>query len=394
MTILNENADVSVLITSPDRSRSDMCPGAIKLHNAQDGAIGRVRFPGGKILAEQWQDIARISTEIGDGTIHITTRGNLQFRGVSNDAEFLAAVEDAGFLPSRPHDKIRNILSSPLDKDLWPLVEALDTALLSNGTVTGLSGRTLFGIDGGSGDVLSRRPDFGVRRCDRGFQLILAGQLQPYVITAEEQVAPLLTAAAEVWQSTRGEHWRLRENPTAIASILAVLADSPVVEKHDAVDSRPTQAFNFRPIGWLENEAPNSHTVSLGAGLRFGFLSAKVAQILAAIGATTTITPWASLVIHDIPEHDADAVLRVLAPMGLIFDERSPWLRITACTGLPGCNKSLSHTQQDAANLAQSDTIPAGLIHFSGCERRCGHPLSSHTEYVATGDGEYEVTSR
>ncbi|AKK05912.1 sulfite reductase, beta subunit (hemoprotein) [Corynebacterium mustelae] len=394
MTTLNENADISVLITSPDRSRNDMCPGAIRLHNAQDGAIGRVRFPGGRVLAQQWQDISRISTNLGDGTIHITTRGNLQFRGVSDDAKFLAAVEDAGFLPSRPHDKIRNILASPLDHDLWPLVTALDNALLANDTVTGLSGRTLFGIDGGSGDVMSRRPDFGVRRSEEGFQLILAGQLQPYIITDDNQVAPLLTKAAALWQTSRGNHWRLRENPTIIASIVSAIADAPGVEKHDSIDIQESPQRQFRPIGWIETGNPESRTVSLGAGLRFGFTSAKVAKILSVIGATTTITPWASLVIHDIPEHDADAVLRVLAPMGLIFDERSPWLRITACTGLPGCAKSLSHTQQDAANLAQSEKIPAGLIHFSGCERRCGHPLSSHTEYVATGDGEYEVTLR
>ena len=72
------------LISAPDRTRGDICPGAFKLHHATDGSIGRVRFPGGHVRPQQWADIARIATELGDGNIHVTTRGNMQFRGVKN----------------------------------------------------------------------------------------------------------------------------------------------------------------------------------------------------------------------------------------------------------------------------------------------------------------------
>lgn len=379
----------AVLIAHPDRSRSDMCPGALKLHHATDGSIGRVRFPGGRVRPEQWKTIAQIARELGDGTIHITTRGNMQFRGVKDEAQFATVVEKAGFLPSRSHDKIRNILASPLHPELRPLVESLDAALLNDDVVSGLSGRTLFGFDAGEGDILGQRPDFGVIALDDAHHMILGGQITEVRLNTLDIIPEVLTFAARMWQENREDSWRLHESPSIRAHIL------DQVQTHFSVDTQPVTPpvieGSARPVGWIDL---GDERVSLGAGLRFGFLTAQVADILSAIDAETTITPWASIVIHDLPHHDADAVVKVLAPLGLIFDQESPWLRVTACTGLPGCQKSLSNTQKDATQLVLSDKAPEGLVHFSGCDRRCGHPLSHHTEYVATGDGEYEVSAR
>lgn len=373
------------LIPLPDRTRGDMCPGAMKLHHATDGAIGRVRFPGGRVQPHQWQDIATIATTLAGGNIHITTRGNMQFRGVQNDAEFTCAVTQAGFLPSQKHDKIRNIIASPLTPQLWPLVDALDSALLANDTVAGLSGRTLFGLDDGSGDIESHQPDFGIKQHGDHYQLILGGQLHELAFRNNEDVPEALTYAAAWWQHHRGAAWRLHETPTAISHIKAELAATFDVEKLP----RAAAATAGPPIGWIDTAAGR---VTLGAGLQFGCFPARIATLLAAIGADTSITPWASLVIHDLDEGDAEAVIRVLAPLGLIFDANSPWLRVTACTGLPGCAKSKSHTRMDAAAIIRGGNVPDGLVHFSGCERRCGHPLSAHTEYLATADGEYTIT--
>lgn len=392
---VNLAGDPSVLISHPDRSRGDMCPGALVLHHAEDGAIGRVRFPGGRVLSDQWETIAQIAIELGDGFIHITTRGNMQFRGIDNEASFLDKVEKAGFLPSRKHDKIRNILASPLSPKLWEITDQLDQALLNNEVVAGLSGRTLFGIDAGKGDIYSHRPDFGVLHQTTGYQVIMAGELQPLMVTNATDIADVLVKAAQLWQQSRGASWRMREKPEVVAQIVAEITKHPAVTAITPDQFERPSLADSRPIGWLNQSLDTGASqVALAAGLRFGFLSAQVAQVLAAIDKPTSITPWASLVIHDLDESEAEAIVRVLAPMGLIFDHSSPWLRVTACTGLPGCGKSHSRTRDDAIAMIQSAAIPEGLVHFSGCERRCGHPLLSHTEYVAVADGEYEVTSR
>jgi precorrin-3B synthase len=67
-----------------------------------------------------------------------------------------------------------------------------------------------------------------------------------------------------------------------------------------------------------------------------------------------------------------------------VFDENSPWLGISACTGSPGCAHSVADVRADAA-AALDQTYPVHR-HFVGCERACGSPLTGEV-LVATADG-------
>jgi precorrin-3B synthase len=124
--------------------------------------------------------------------------------------------------------------------------------------------------------------------------------------------------------------------------------------------------------------------VALGAAVPLGVLQARVAEYLAAIDAPLVITPWRSVLVGDLDEGVADASLRMLAPMGLVFDEHSPWLAVSACTGSPGCAHSAADVRADAT--AALDVPKDGHRHFVGCERACGSPPVGEV-LVATGDG-------
>ncbi len=145
------------------------------------------------------------------------------------------------------------------------------------------------------------------------------------------------------------------------------------------------------PIGWIEQ---NDGRVALGAAVPLGVLNARVAEYLAAINAPMVITPWRSVLVFDLDEEVADVALRVLAPMGLVFDENSPWLSISACTGRPGCEHSAADVRSDAAAAVAECRRPSGSgddpaashRHFVGCERACGSPPAGQV-LVATGDG-------
>ena len=77
-------------------------------------------------------------------------------------------------------------------------------------------------------------------------------------------------------------------------------------------------------------------------------------------------------------------LIGMLAPLGLVFDENSPWLTVSACTGSPGCVHSAADVRADAA---QSLSAASGVHrHFVGCERACGSPPAGEV-LVATGDG-------
>src|SRR5689334_16788484 len=113
----------------------DACPGALQVHQAADGALARVRLPGGMITAHQLQALAHAANEWGSPAMELTSRGSLQIRGITNTAAVADAVADAGLLPSESHERVRNIVASPLSgrvggvADVLGLVAELDTAL-------------------------------------------------------------------------------------------------------------------------------------------------------------------------------------------------------------------------------------------------------------------------
>ncbi|MDX6343199.1 MAG: precorrin-3B synthase, partial [Trebonia sp.] len=68
------------------RSGADHCPGVLRLAEAADGLLARVRLPGGLIDAAQLRVLARLAGELGDGRIELTSRGNVQVRGLAAGA--------------------------------------------------------------------------------------------------------------------------------------------------------------------------------------------------------------------------------------------------------------------------------------------------------------------
>ena len=91
------------------------------------------------------------------------------------------------------------------------------------------------------------------------------------------------------------------------------------------------------------------------------------------------------MLVCDLDEAVADVALRVLAPLGLVFDENSPWLSVSACTGSPGCAHSAADVRADAARVA-GQRIRRVHRHFVGCDRACGSPRAGEV-LLATGDG-------
>lgn len=299
-------------------------------------------MPGGVVHPGAWAGLADLA-ELGNAELHVTSRGNLQVRGIRDGAAFRALAAATG-LSAGP-----SIVASPLAR-LDSLIDALNTRLAA----TTASPRLLVGIDDGSGDVLVQVPDLGLQLTPDGARLIQAGEL-----TGNETAVEAVLAE--------------------IARLAPSISPAPVTRAQQRAPKAPA-------VGWLPAE---DGTVALGAGLRFGVIEARVARMLDVIGVPVTVTPGRTLVIHDLSESIAEQVVRVLAPLGLIFDANSPWLRTSACIGAPACAQAVSDVRADAAQAAGSG-MP-GRLHFVGCARGCGRPRHGHTLYQATGDGEYEV---
>ncbi|MFD3508894.1 precorrin-3B synthase [Nocardia sp. NPDC058666] len=390
------------------RSAPDSCPGVLRLHQAADGPLARIRVPGGRLESAQLQVLADAARDLGNGNLELTSRGNIQVRQVRDASELALRLGAAGLLPSETHERVRNIVASPLSgriggfADVQGLAVGLDAGLLADPRLGDLPGRVLFTLDDGRGDVSTLHGDIGIHAIgDDEFALLLAGADTGLRVTAGEAVDVMLDAARG-FLDLRGTgdtgQWRLHEIPGGVESVIEALDRSPA--------GAPLElgAAHDIPIGWLDQD---NGLVTLGAGVPLGTLSARTTEFLAAIEQPVFVTPWRSLVIPDLAEGPAETVVRVLAPMGLIFDAASPWLQVSACAGRPGCAKSLTDVRADLTAAIESDRVlpenpdaptedallpaeevtVAGRQHWSGCDRRCGRPQGPVTDVVATEHG-------
>jgi precorrin-3B synthase len=356
----------------------DACPGALQVHQAADGAMVRVRLPGGMLTPHQLEALAHAATDWGSSAMELTSRGNIQIRGVTDSAKIADAIANAGLLPSNTHERVRNIVASPLsgrvggNADVRGMVTELDGAIQAEPGLAGLPGRFMFGIDDGRADVSGLAADVGVHVLDKSTALLLAGR-DTGVRLAASDVVPVLVSIAARFAESGGNAWRIAElgDPTPL---LGDLSPSATPGATWPPITRPA-------VGWIPQD---NGRVTLGAAVPLGVLQVRVAEYLAAINAPMVITPWRSVLVFDLDDAVADAALRALAPKGLVFDENSPWLSVSACTGSPGCGHSLADVRADAT--AAVDEPGSCHRHFVGCERACGSPATGEV-LVATGDG-------
>ncbi|MEU7281818.1 cobalamin biosynthesis protein CobG [Streptomyces sp. NPDC045431] len=369
------------------RDRGDACPGALRLHRADDGALARLRIPTGVLTPRQVRALADVADRLGDGHLSLTSRGNLELRGLGEGCGLGLAelLRDAGLLPeSERHERVRNMVVSPLaGPEVRAWAARLDALLCAEEWTLELSGRFLFAVDDGRGDVAALAPDVTLLAEPAGTALVQAGGPGAYRVAGADAPRAAL-AAAEAFLAAAREAgtgaWRVRELPAGqdvdVAGHLrrASIAAEPV---RDAV-------------------------VPAGAPLAPGLVGEDTVSVLARLGRVTTaqfrallpaeevrVTPWRGFVLPGLPDRAAaEERLRALDGAGFLTRADSPWAGVTACTGRPGCAKALADVRADAR------PVDGGLpVHWSGCARRCGHPQGvAWVDVVATAEGAYQTT--
>ena len=367
---------------SPAVERSsavDACPGALRMHDAADGPLARVRIPGGRITGTQMAALRDIAGEWGDGHVELTSRANLQLRALNGAPAVRLAgrLAAAGLLPSQTHELVRNIAASPLISDPTP-IKALDEALCADAALAALPGRFLFAIDGGAGDV-AFSADVASLPVDDGVAVLLAGRDVGLRVSAD-RIVPTLLAAAHAFLRLADEAvavgqrrpWRVRELADGPARIAAALG-SPLVEP--APLSRPALR---EPIGIVGETA-------VAALVPLGRLTPE--QLTALSGAAVlVVTPWRGIVVAGLAPAETAPWVDRLTDAGLEVAAGSPWTGVTTCAGRPGCAKSLADVRADAAGAVP--VLDGGLpVHWVGCARGCGSPAGPHVRVEATGSG-------
>lgn len=214
----------------PARDRPDRCPGVVHPWPAADGGLVRVRVPGGRLPLAGLRALLAVAERYGDGRVRLTGRANLQLRAmpVAGDrlaVPALAAVEATGLLPSREHDRVRNVLVSPQTglaggrADLRPVVAALDAALLGDPGLAALPGRFLLTLDDGRGDLADRHRDLGLVALDERRAQLVVGRSWGEVVDLDA-AAEALVDLARRFLAVRGDGpdapWHVTELPAPL----------------------------------------------------------------------------------------------------------------------------------------------------------------------------------
>ncbi|MFD6970539.1 hypothetical protein [Streptomyces sp. NPDC059949] len=127
--------------------------------------------------------------------------------------------------------------------------------------------------------------------------------------------------------------------------------------------------------------------VGLSVLAPLGRLTTRQWRRLAALTGRVRLTPWRGIVVPGLPAREAARALDGLADAGLVTAADSAWRSVTACTGKPGCAKSQADVRGDARAVMERARGPLA-VHWSGCERRCGHPRgAAWVDLVATPAG-------
>ncbi|MFF6907668.1 cobalamin biosynthesis protein CobG [Streptomyces sp. NPDC012389] len=372
------------------RADGDACPGTLRLHRADDGALARVRIPGGVLSADRAEALLTAAARFGDGELHLTSRGNVQLRGLGAECggELAALLTEAGLLPSAAHERARNIVASPLagldgSPPVGRWLSELDHLVCSSPAAATLSGRFLFALDDGRGDVDALGADVTlIAEGPSGSALLRIGAADEVfrVPAAEAPRAVLLAAEAFLRAAGESGAWRVKDLPEDLRAELVrsigSAAPGPAVHR-----PRPRTATP---------PAPGRHGSALTADVPLGRLTPAQWRLLTdtarRYGGELRLTPWRGIVLPGpVPQPEAADALRTLSESGLITAPDSPWTGVGACIGHPGCAKSLSDVRAEAgAAVGPPGRLP---VYWSGCERRCGHPHGEWIDVVVTPDG-------
>ncbi|MEN9060808.1 precorrin-3B synthase [Ponticoccus litoralis] len=331
------------------------CPGAWRPMRSGDGLVVRVRPWLGQIDRAQALGLADLAERHGSGVIDVTSRANLQLRGIDEAAHpaVIEGLSTLALLDETPEAEAhRNIVLDPFRSD--PAQAGLAMALseaLQGAEFAALPGKFGFVIDAGAGRLADVSGDIRIERAAEGLILRADG------CATGRAVADMDAALGTALALTR---WFIASG--------GIGADGRGrMARHVAAHPLPADlAGAVAPV-----QAPSApHPGALHEGLciaaAFGQFSTDSLRALAGAldaGQPIRVTPFRMLFVPGLAQAPAHP--------DLITDPADPLLRVTACPGAPFCPQASVETRPLARRLAAVTPLP---LHVSGCAKGCALP--------------------
>jgi precorrin-3B synthase len=379
------------------------CPGALRPMMSGDGLVLRIRPVAGRLTQAQATGVAELALQYGNGLIDFSARANLQIRGVTPQGHpaLIAALDDLGLIDPTPQAEAQRNIT------VWPFWTPADpTVMLSHAIAAELTGPNAPVLPSKFGVVLDLGPvpvlravsgDIRVERTAQGDFIVAPDGLDHGMVLEHSDLAEYVGSLARWFVYSGG----ITNGRGRMAALIArgVIPDLSIgTTPHQAgMQALPLQT----PATINATPPPAPSVVPTGAmvGFDFGQTDAKTFGALAGLG-PLRITPWRMVIIEGATQMPKMA--------GVITTSHDPMLKITACTGAPGCLQALQPTRalgralgllqpvngpraQGSASGGVISTRPAfsdlKMVHISGCTKGCAHPRTADVTLVGTADG-------
>lgn len=330
-----------------------------------DGLLVRVRPFHGRLTRAQALALCDAAETFGSGLIEVTSRANLQLRGITEAGwpGLLTVLAEHCLLdPDPASESRRNILLAPDWRTGDDCDKATRRLLTRLPELPALPGKVGFAIDAGPAPLLAEASaDFRLERAATGALLVRAdGHARGTPATSVEEAVALLMRLAHWFVDSGGPAaGRMRRHPAPLPGWA------------------PATTAPAAPLGPL---ALGAHPQGTVYGLPFGRVAAPVLRAAVAPDRVTGVrlTPWRRLLVEEAAAP---------APAGLLGDNRDPRLSIDACPGAPLCEQASVATLPLAERL--SGRID-GPLHVSGCRKGCARRQPAAL-CLSGRDGRYDL---
>lgn len=329
------------------------CPSTYRIYDAPDGGLARVKVPGGILSTTQVAAVAAAARQFGNGTIDITSRANLQLRGIdSADAADLRTKLGAVALsaPTAEMEDRRNVVASPTaglvasrddnadDEvlDVRPSVIAAVRGLDGLDRVSGLTHKFGVLIDGGGDPTLRAIAldlSLGAGRIAERDEVVFSVALGEALDVADGDV--VLAATPDAVESVVAAAARLCAAPPhgiapgrmvdvvralGLGKALAELSRTAPIATVDPPRVVPrTRPLASAPLGVHGDGGAGRAWVGVRgreATLTAGHFAA-LADMAKALGATDVrLTPWRSVIVAELSAPAAIEMVASLARSG------------------------------------------------------------------------------
>lgn len=320
------------------------CPSAHRPMASGDGLLVRVKPRLGRLSASETTTLCALAERFGNGVIDLTSRANLQIRGVieADHPGLLSALIEAGLVDADPaREERRNITVTPFWEPGDRTVRLYRTIEARLGDLPDLPGKTGIAIDTGPRRMLTCvSADFRFEPGDFAALILRADGASKGIAVTEDTAAEALIEMADWFVATGGrEAGRMSRH---LASAALPEGWDEAEDRQDALSVVPGAAIGGRIYG-----VPFGRTTG-----------ADLARLIEATGADyVRVTPWRTLFLENAAPVKSEGFLS--AP--------DPVLSVAACPGVPACAQGEVETRAIGRALAGK----VRTLHVSGCLKGC-----------------------